>query len=88
MKFGLGQLDTVKPRPRPLSFYGPYDWDGVTPWQEIDASIRNSQREWDAWYLSLSRWQRFKVRWAGLLTEPVGTSCGMKILAIDKSDNL
>lgn len=63
--------------PRPLSFYGPDNWDGYSTWQELEQDVQASQRAWDAEYLELTWWERFKVRLAGLLTEPVWTSGGL-----------
>lgn len=55
-KYGLG--------PRPRDFFGPEDWDGVTPHEEIEADIKNDQKEWDEKFQKLSGWQRF---WHSLL---------------------
>lgn len=65
--------------PRPLSFYGPDDWDGITPWQQIDAEIREAQRLWDAEYLKLPWYRKVYATLTGLVTEPVGTSAGMPL---------
>ena len=66
-------------RPRPRSFYGPDDWDGITPWQEIERDIIARQRAWDSQYLALPWLSRVKIWILGGITEPVGTSAGIHL---------
>jgi hypothetical protein len=44
--------------PRPRSFFGPEDWDGVTPPEELGTEIKQRQQVWDASFRALPWWRR------------------------------
>ena len=45
-------------RERPDDFYGPEDWSGGDPEDDI-RRIEESQAKWDAEYAALPLWRRF-----------------------------
>ncbi len=66
--------------PRPLSFYGPDDWDGYSDPAEQSEEMTQLQIKWDDVYYSLKWWEKWILEFQGKVTEPVGTSCGLPII--------
>ena len=74
---GVLPADPLK-QPRPLSFFGPDDYDGSDEdVAQVQQEIVERQRQWDQAYQQLSVWRKLCVYWRGHITEPIGTSGGL-----------
>lgn len=49
-------------RPRPTDFFGPEDWTGGDPEDDIK-TIRAAQKKWDEEYQQLPWWRRLLGLW-------------------------